>query len=298
MATTDAAANKQLFDLISQYLGSMDLGGLFSIGADGLPGGWLWDQITSGIDNEAAIQMALEATPQFQARYGIISELRKQAGTGAAVHVPTVAEVREYEQSVTQIMKMAGLPSFMYDNVSDAHQLMIQGLSVAEVEQRLGQAWERVQNTDPAVRAAFGEFYGITGDAAMAAAFLDPTRTLASLERDSRAAYTSGMGHRVGVNIDKTTSERIADLPKTEAGIYENLTQLGALEGGGVFTETMGEAATDLSVENTGIDAVFFGDGAASGRVERRVIERNSARAAVPGGGLRTQRGLTGVSSD
>ena len=41
MATTDAAANKQLFDLISQYLGSMDLGGLFSIGADGLPGGWL-----------------------------------------------------------------------------------------------------------------------------------------------------------------------------------------------------------------------------------------------------------------
>lgn len=288
-------ANRQLFDQIRGYLEDMNLGGLFVVDSNGAPGGWLWEQITNGIDNEAALQIAVEQTSQFQARYGIIGELRNQAGSGAAVHVPNVAEVREYEQRVASMMRQAGLPSFMYDNWQDSHDLMRQGLSVVEIEQRLGQAWERVQNTEPAVRDAFSSFYGtMTGDAALAATFLDPTRTLSALERESRAAYTAGMGQRIGVSIDQQLAERFADTPQTDAGIYQSLTALNALDKSGVMTETIGEAANNLTTQGAGVDSVLGGNNA---EIERRIIERQAARAAVPGGAVRTNRGLSGASS-
>ena len=169
------------------------------------------------------------------------------------------------------------------------------GLSPVEIEQRLGQSWERVRNTDPAVRAAFSSFYGtLAGDAALAATFLDPTRTVSALEKQSRAAYTSGMGQRLGIDLDQEVSERIAGLPRTEAGIYENLTQLNQLQGSGIFDEGITETS-DLSTQNTGVAAVFDGDGKAAQALERRTIERNAARASVPGGAIRTQRGATGL---
>lgn len=291
--------NEQLFSMIGQYLSDADLGDLFVIGTDGTPGGWLWDQITSGIDSEAAIQIALESTSQFQQRYGIIGEIRAQAANGQAVHVPTVGQVREYEQTVTRLMRQAGLPEFMYDSWSDAQELMRQGLSSLEVEDRLGQAWDRVQNTAPEVRQAFSDFYGtLVGDAALASTFLDPARTMAALDRQSRTAYTAGMGRRLGINLDSTTSDRIATLPRTEAGIVEGLGQISQLEGSGIFNETLGErSGTDLTAETTGVDATFGGDGTASASLERRSIERAAQRAAVPGGALRTNEGVTGVGT-
>lgn len=291
-------ANKALFDQIALYLGSMDLDGLFKVDANGQPSGWLWDQIVSGIDNEAALQIALENTDQFKQRYGIIAEMRAQAVQGKAVHVPTVAEVREYEQRVTSLMRQAGLPSYMYDNWSDAHALMRNGLSAIEVEERLGQAWERVQNTDPKVRAAFKDFYGtLDGDAALAGVFLDPTRTLSALERQSRAAYTAGQGRKVGIELDKQVAERIADMPFTDAGIFDRVGQLNEMNKSGLMTESIGESGNDLTTEGVGVDAAFFNDGKALGELERRVIERQAARSAVPGGAARTQQGLIGVSS-
>jgi len=297
MTMADASANKELFDSIRAYLSGMELGDLFSTDANGAPAGWLWEQITSGVDNAAALQIALEQTSQFQRRYGIIAEMRAQAATGAAVHVPTVAEVREYEQRTTQLMRQAGLPSYMFDNWADTHALLRNNLSVAEVEQRLGQAWERVTTTDPQVREAFNEFYGIEGDAALAAMFLDPTRTMSALEKQSRAAYTAGTGRAMGLTVDQQLAERFANLPKTEAGINETLGQLNALDKSGIMSETMGESALDLTLETTGIDSVLDNNGAANQAIERRIIERQANRAAVPGGAIRTQTGLTGAGS-
>lgn len=293
-----SSANRALFDAIAAYLGDMDLGGLFSIGADGTPGGWLWQQITSGIDNQAALMINLEQTSQFQQRYGVINDIRQQAAQGKPVHVPTVAEVREYEQSVLGMMRQAGLPDYLYDSYDDAHALMRNGLSAVEVEQRLGQAWDRVQNTDPQVRQAFSDFYGVSGDANLAAMFLDPSRTMASLERQSRAAYTAGMGQRMGINVDQAAAERIAGLPKTDAGIYQDLTQVNQLEGAGVFNETMAERNdADLTAATTGIDATVFGDGKAQAAIERRTIERKAANSASTGGALRTNVGVSGLGT-
>lgn len=291
-----ATANEILFQQIGAYLTQMGLGNLFTIGTDGTPGGWLWDQITTGFDSEATLMVAMEQTSEFQARYGIITELRQRAANGEPVVVPSIAAVREYEDTVAGIMRQAGLPNWMYDNFADAHELIRNNLSAAEVEQRLGSAWERVHSTDPAVRETFAAFYGIDGDAALASMFLDPTRTLSNLERASRAAYAGGMGRTLDVQLSQSQAERIAELPKTEAGIFQDLQSTAALNASTLLDETLGERATDLTTD-TAIDAGMFGDGAANVQLERRQLERRAQQAAVPGGALRTQQGVTGLGS-
>lgn len=298
MANGDNPVNQELFATIRSYLDAMDLGGLFTTGADGSPGGWLWDQISSGVDNQAAIEINLEQTDQFKARYGIIAEMRQRAATGAAVHVPKVAEVREYEQTVTSVMRQAGLPNYMYDSWQDAQNLMKQDLSVPEIEQRLGQAWERVHNVDPAIREAYGQFYGtLAGDAALASTFLDPTKTMANIEKQSRAAYTAGLGHKLGLNLDQQISERVATGTQSDAGIAQGLGQVSQMQGSGIFNESIGEAPVDLTAETTGMDAAVFNSGNAASQIEKRQIERRSQSSSTPGGALRTQRGLTGLTT-
>ena len=294
-AATPGAAqdDRNVFAALAQYLADADLGSLFSLSADGTPSGWLWDQITSGIDNEAALQMAIEQTPQFQARYPAIANARQRSTSGAPVRVPTVRDVREYETTVATTLRQSGLPSWFYDNFNDIQSLMDKGLSAVEVEQRLGQTWEQVRNTNPAITQAFSDFYGVSGDAALAAFFLDPQRTQSALDKYGRTAYTSGMGRDMGIGIDKALAERIAGLPKTEAGIYQDLTEVSRMQGAGVFTE--GYTETEDLNTNTGLGAVALGDGAASSSISRRILARQQNARSSAGGGALTQAGLTGV---
>jgi hypothetical protein len=104
------------------------------------------------------------------------------------------------------------------------------------------------------------------------------------------------MGRRMGIGIEQAMAERVAGLPKTDAGIYQDLTQISAVEGSGILNETFGETNKDLT-ERTAQESVFFGSGEAQSELERRQIERNAQRAAVPGGALRTQKGTVGVGS-
>ena len=70
------------------------------------------------------------------------------------------------------------------------------------------------------------------------------------------------MGSNVGLSIDQQLADRIASLPSTLGGIWEDLNTVTSMNrSGGVFDEGFTETA-DLTAEGTGIDAVFFGDGA------------------------------------
>jgi len=291
-ATDVNARNRGLFDLISTVIRDAGLEGLFTIGPDGAPAGPLWQQITSGIDSEAALIAWFESTPQFQARFPAIAQARS-SGIG---YVPTPREVRQYEETAAAIMRTAGLPSWFYDQPQELQSLMGQNISVAELEERLGQAWTTVRSTDPSVTQMFSEFFGVEGDAAMAAFFLDPNRTVASLDRAARTAYTAGMGSNVGLSIDQQLADRIASLPSTLGGIWEDLNTVTSMNrDGGVFDEGFTET-TDLTAEGTGIDAAFFGDGAAAAQMERRILERDANARSSTGGAIITQAGAVGVS--
>lgn len=291
----EGAVTDNTFAQLAAFLQYAGLGNLFSVGTDGTPGGWLWDQIVSGVDNADQLQIALEQTQEFKTRYGIIGELRQRAAAGEPVLVPTVGQVREYEDTTAKIMRQAGLPTWFYDSFTDMQDLMRKGLSPVEVEQRLGTAYERVQSTDPEIRAAFTEFYGVgQGDAALASYYLDPARTQSSLEKASRAAYTAGKGKTMGIDIDQTVAERMAALPKTEGGIYQDLTDVNKMKP--LYTEGITETK-DLTT-GSGIEAVSFGDGEANADLQRRILERQANERSSSGGAAVTQRGVVGLKSN
>lgn len=287
--------NQQTFKQLAAFLGSYGLGSLFSVDDQGLPAGWLWDQITNGVDSEAVLTLALESTPQWQQRYGIITEMRNEFATGKAdVVVPTMEQVRDYETQGAQMMKLAGFPTWFYDSYQDMQGLMRQGVSLAELQQRVGESWSLVNNTDPAVVQAFEQFYGMQGEAALASFYLDPDRTIADLDKASRTAYAGGMGKSLGLNIDKQLAERMADLPDSPDAIVENLTQVAELQGRGVFNEGITETA-DLTAETEGVGATVFGDGAAAAAIERRIATRRANAASSTGGAALTSAGQVGA---
>lgn len=292
------ARNRALFDVMAQILEQAGLGELFSLDATGQPAGWLWQQITQGIDSQAALEFAFEQTPQYQSRFPAIVRIREAQRRGERVgYVPTPRDVIQYEQTVSSMIRQAGLPDWFYSDRNMIQDLMVNDLSAAEVEDRLGQAWTMVRNTDPAVTGAFSDFFGMEGDAALAAMFLDPTRTQESLNRAARTAYTAGMGRTMGLNIGRGQAERIAGLPQTEAGITEGLRQVSQLNTeGGVFFEGITEQR-DLTAEQTGVEAGLLGSGEAQQDIERRLIRRQAAGRPAGGGAAVSTTGVVGLSN-
>lgn len=285
-------ASQSIFNELTSYLQYLGLGNLFSVGADGTPSGWLWDKITAGIDTPEQLIVALEGTQEFKTRYKVIFDLRARAAAGEPVTVPSVGEVREYEETVANMMRQSGMPTWFYDSYTDMQDLMGKGISPAELETRIATGWTTVRDINPAIRQAFSDFYGVgTGDAALAAFVLDPTITIGSLERSSRAAYTAGFGSTMGFTIGRDLAEQVAAIPKSEAGIYQDLTEASRLRG--LTVEGITEA--DDIAETTAIEAVSLGSAQAQSKLERRQLERQAAERSSTGGAAMTQQGLIGA---
>ena len=287
------AQARQMFQMMTSYLTDLGLGSLASVNAQGNPTGWLWQQIMAGVDTADELVMAIEQTDVWKDRFSVIVAQRERAAQGLPGQVMTVSEVLAYERQAEAVLRNAGLPKWFYDEPGDIGKYILAGFSVAEMSERLGGAWDRVRETDPLVRDAFEDYYGIgNGDAAMAAFFLDPERTLASIEKASRTAYTAGFGQRYGINMDRATAERIASTSRTEQGIDEGLRQVASMDR--VFQTGFTER-DQLTAETTGVGAVFDGSGEAQRDIERRVAGRRRNDQSSLGGAAITREGLTGV---
>lgn len=287
-------ANLSIYNQLTSYLQYLGLGDLFTQTAGGDPSGWLWDQITKGIDTPEQLIVALEGTQAFQTRYQVIFDLRKRAAAGEPVQVPTIGQVREYEDTMAAMMRQAGMPTWFYDSYKDMQGLIRKGISPQELEGRIAAGWTMVRDIDPAIRQAFSDFYGVgRGDSALAAFILDPTKTLSMLEKSSRAAYTAGYGSTMGVTVDKELAERIASLPKTEAGIQQDLAEASRMQG----LTTEGLTETEDLTDKTSLEAVSLGSGKARSALERRQLERSAQDRSSTGGAAMTQQGLVGARS-
>ena len=283
------------FGTLSNYLQTIGLGELFTINNQGEPGGWLWNQLQSGIDTDEELRIALEQTDVYRDRFSVIIEQQSRRAKGEPVYVMSPAEVIGYERDVRQMMVAAGLPSTFYDQPEDFHSLILNDMSPDEVRDRIDEAYEYVMSAPPEVRSAFNDFYGVgQGDAQLAAWALDPERTVRDITKATRTAYSAGMAERFDIEIDRAAAERIADLPQTEAGITQGLRQVASL--GSIFDEGLGESGTDLT-DQTGVASVFDGDANAQRDIARRIGQRRAVNTASTGGALVTQQGVIGAGS-
>lgn len=287
--------NKQLFDIFASTLRESGLGELFTIDADGNPGGWLWNQIQSGVDSYEAFASAFQATDVFRNRFAVIVEQQRRAAKGEAVYVMSPQDVLNYEREARSIMADAGIPSWMYDEPDDFNEYILRNISTSEIRARVDQTFEYIDNAPAEVRQAFNEYYGVgQGRAALAAFVLDPERTSARLEKARQTAFAGGMAKRFEIDMNKTRAEQIVELGLSDVAITNTYAELNRRAG--LFRDSRFED-DQISLGQEGVDSEFFGDTAATVAINRRLIGRQAMNSSATGGAVATQQGIAGAGT-
>lgn len=285
MASTIDPTQDLLFRTIATSLQAAGLGALFTY-VNGKPSGWLWDTIVKGdFTTQEEIQTLLEDRAEFKERFAPIFEQRKAAAAGQPIQVMTPAEQLQWEQAARAISRQYNLPPGFYDNYKDFAPLISKGMSPQQFEQRVKVSYNRVANLDPAIQAAFRDYYGVTDNSHLASFFLDPNKYEQQLETFSRAAAIGGIAGENGYSVSKTEAEKLAQMGFDESQ-RSNIARVGT---SALFKATASESDT-LHAGEQGIEAALGVNAQASKDIEQRRLER-SAEFAGGGGAARTSGG-------
>lgn len=236
---------------------------------------WANDQIQQG-QNVDYVRQQLELTPEFEARFPAI-KARAKAG------LPPISpsEYISYEQAATQTLRAAGLPKSFWDQPSDFNALLTNDVSINELQNRINNGFLKVSYAPQSVKDAFALYYGASGESALAALFMDPTRAEPLLEQQANAAFAGGYASMAGLNLNEAAASQVArftngNLNQMQAG-FKHLGTLAPL-----FDETLGEQGHDFTASEQGIASEFGLDPTAANQLEQR---RQQRAAEFQGGG-------------
>lgn len=247
---------------------------------------WAWNLYLTS-QSVDLVMLEMRQRQEYKDRFAGLLALADQ---GIAI---SEEEQIEYERSAAQLMRSAGMPSGFYDNWNDFTGLISNNISMSELGSRVNDAYARVVQAPPAVRQSMNDLYGVEGDSALAAMFLDPERALPALTERARVAELGGFLGMQGFNMQKAALERIATWGYDTATVRQRSSDLGSLKG--LFSEAVSEE-TDLTVENEGLGGVFEENADDLRAIQRRIQDRQ-ARTAGSGGASETQRGVSGLGS-
>jgi hypothetical protein len=108
------------------------------------------------------------------------------------------------------------LPQGFYDDPkTDFKKWIEDDVDPTEIRERAEYAAQWVTNTDPNVRQALRDYYGLTDDLLTAYA-LDRTRGLDLIKKQANAAVIGGAGSRYGFNVSRDRAEQYADLGRAQ----------------------------------------------------------------------------------
>lgn len=281
------------FAMLASYLAEAGLGSLFSVDSQGNPSGWLWDQIKNGVDSEERLLMALETTQEFRQRFKVIFDMRERANRGENVAVPKVSDVLEYERQFRSVMSQSGVPAWFYDQPEDAHQAIKDNLSIEQIAERVDESYNVINQMPREVRDVFSEYFGDATDGALVAAVLDPNKTLASLQKATRAAAAGGFARRQGFEIAQTQAENYATLGRTLPQIQADIAAVSNLRP--LETAAAGEA--DTIGAGAAFEAGAMGRSDVQQQLDARLMTRRLGQAQSAGGALTSQEGVVGAGS-
>lgn len=257
-------------ELLAQY-------GLGSLGA------WAYQQVVNGADSNQVIQ-SLRQTPEYAQRFQAIIQR-------AAKGLPPISEgdVVNYENQATQTLRAAGFPPGFYDNPQDFTDLISNDVSLNEFTQRISTEWAKVNSAPQEVRDAFADYFGPRGDAALAMTFLDPERSLQSLQQMTEAAQFGGIGRTFGFNLDAGTANRAAQQGLSPGGEQATFAKAAQERPYDASTILEGQTAPDLS-EAQLVNAEF----GLNAQDQAALAKRQSDRAAQFGGATPQRINQTG----
>jgi hypothetical protein len=249
---------------------------------------WAWERIVNG-DSQEQVALDLRETPEFMTRFPAI-----QAREAAGLPPISPAEYVAYEKAAGQLMRLVGLPAGFYDDRSDYTQLLANDVSLTELNDRISaDGFQRVAQAPPEVRDAFGEFFGVQGDSALAAFFIDPDRAAPVLKRMATQADIAGRARlAAGLNVDAARAGELADIGITGLQVQQAAANVG--ERSALFNESVSER-DDLTGEREGLNAAL-GVGDASKLAQR--TQQRTAAFSGGGGAAAGQGGVAGLGSN
>lgn len=270
---TNAAQDKTAKGIITNMLHDWGLDAL---------GEWAWRRWkeTGSVD---LLKMEMEDRPEYKARFAGRLALRDK---GVQM---SEAEQISYERSAHDLMRQAGMPPGFYNQWQDYTDVIANGVSVAELSQRVNDAFLKVTMAPPAVRDAMAEYYGAGSDSALAALALDTSKAAPVIMRQIAVAEAGGFLAQQNVQIGRTLAEKAAEATGYQEGlIHQGAQQVGEWNAQGVFNARFGEDGTDIA---TGLDAGFSQDAQAM-----RDIQRQQEQRAASGQGSGTGTGGLGAA--
>jgi hypothetical protein len=158
---------------------------------------------------EATITLALQDTPEYQARFSANQNRLKQGLT-----VLSPAEYLSVEDGYRQVLRAYGLKQF--DTDAYVQQFISNNTSPGEFSNRVVTAVQRVQNADPAIIKQLRDYYGI-GSADMVAYVLDPEQQFEKIKLQVAASEIGVMAGRQGLTAGVDVAEQLAKQGVTQA---------------------------------------------------------------------------------
>lgn len=201
--------------------------------------GTLAPKITEFLQNGYSadtISLLLRETPEYKKRFAA-NEARQKKG----LPVLSPSEYLATETAYRQVMRAAGLPTGFYDKADDFQKFLENDVSPTEIQQRVTEASNFVNNATQEQKALFSQWY-TKGD--MIAYALDPARAEPLVGKSFAAAKIGGEAVAQGLGIDQTMAQDIAS-----RGIDSNQ----ASQGFSVIAGTIGNDQKLAAIDGTSI---------------------------------------------
>lgn len=174
--------------------------------------------------SEDAVNVALQQTEAYRQRFAANED---RLAKGLAVLSP--AEYVAAEAAYRRVLQSYGLPEGFYDNpAEDFRRFLASDISPDELNSRARIAQEAFLSTDPTLRQAWREMYGLS-DGAGIAAMLDESRALPILTRMATAATGGAAALRNQLEADRVRLERLADRGFTGEQLAAGFAEIGTV---------------------------------------------------------------------
>lgn len=253
---------------------------------------WATKMLISGA-SEDEIALQLYDQPRFKQLYPEIDARRHARLKDGKLTTPqlSVDDVLNYRLQGKQMMRAYGLPQQFWATNDAFFNLIVNDVSLEELNSRLDVAVSRVYTAPPEVRSTFGELFGANSDNALFTLFVDPDRAMPELERMTQQAEIGGAARRFGFDPTPAEMARVAGYGITYDQAVEGFANLDVQRG--LFNETILELE-NLEAEEEGVEAVFSLEGGAAGKVSKRAETRVATTSGQAGGGS-DERGPAGL---
>lgn len=271
-----SSSQQSAFDQMYALLDGFGLGSL---------SGTLKDLLLDGVTDAASIQLSLQETAQWKARFAGNEQL-KAKGLG----VLSPAEYLAVEKSYAQVMKNYGLPEGFYDDPADFAQFIGGNVSAAELQTRVQTYADIVNRDDPAMKQQLTSMGFTQGD--ILAYTMDPSRAAPLVQNKYQTAVLGSAARRAGVVADNSYLSDLADRGVTEQAASEGYGLIGgslsdAQRLSGIYGEDYGVG--DMQDE-------VFSNSSTAGKKRKRLASRERAAFGGSSGSAGAQRQSTSGS--